>query len=237
MKTFNFDKKQNFFTDQEVQTIEQGVWDLRSEWKHAHEMPVGSAENMAKHEPQMVQWAKYVTENMWFLGDAIYVLDDKIEYVNRDVQQKLVSKFDWVYEKLITFYKEFYQTDNVKLHDTLPYPGFHIFTGKPQERRELDWHVDTTISSFENSVDQNTIYSFIALIQTIDDKPHLEYTLTDTSSGVGKLYYEFNTLHMWRGLIQHRIGPLALKDSEEARITLQGHIYYDKNDNYYKIYF
>jgi hypothetical protein len=237
MKTFNFEKKENFFTEQEVEIIRQGVWDLKSEWKHAHTYPVASPENIAKHDPQLVEWAKRVSENMYFLGDAIYVLDDKIEYLNRDVQDKLTEKFGWLYDKTITFFKEFYQTENVKLHEKLPHPGFHVFTGNPQERRPFDWHIDTPICGFESDIDQTTIYSFIALIQATEDQPHLEYTMTDPNTDVRILKYDFNHLYMWRGLIQHRIGPFILKDSEEARITFQGHIYYDKKDNYYKIYF
>jgi hypothetical protein len=88
-------------------------------------------------------------------------------------------------------------------------------------------------------------------VQTIEDSPHLEYLPQEKIKAAGfegksyvsnsvegdKISYAPNNLYIWRGSMYHRIGAFALKDTEEARITFQGHIYYDKNDNYYKIYF
>lgn len=242
--------KEDFITSDEVETIRNKVWELKPYWKNFHTYgdEIDAYIQYKKDNPKIAEYLANVYKTQNFLGDATYVIASDLSYMNQEVRDKLLENFGWVYDRLVSFFKEFYETDSVKLHSSLPYPGFHIFNGEQEENVIYPYHTDKEQHP-DDDPEKNSIYSFIILIQNTEDPAHLEYIPPGmvesfdgfkniNSSIVGnKLEYLFNNLYIWRGSMPHRIGAMTLKDSEEARITLQGHIYYDKKDNFYKIYF
>lgn len=231
----NIHKEQNFLTDQQTELLRETVYKLRPLWKHVSQMPVNSDEVRSRYPKEMVQHAEKVMENLNFLGEGIYIIDKKLTSIDRNTQEVLRQEFNWLYDMVIEFFQSLYNTPNVKLHDVLPIPGFHIFIGNEQERRNFEWHHDSTVDQYVDNVDPKTVFSFVILIESPEDKAHLDYKLPENDN-IHILEYEKNTFHIWNGSLVHRIGAFNLKENE-ARITFQGHIYYDIKDNYYKIYF
>ncbi len=231
----NIYKKENFITDEQTQLLKETVYRLKPFWKHVSEMPVNSEEVRSKYPKEVVEHAEKVMENLHFLGEGIYIIDKKLTAIDKNTQRVLKLEFNWLYDMVIEHFKHLYNTPNVKLHDVLPIPGFHIFTGNKQERRDFDWHHDSTVDQYVDNVDNKTVYSFVILVETPKDTAHLDYKIP-ASNDIQILEYEKNTFHMWNGSLMHRIGAFNLEEGE-SRITFQGHIYYDKQDNFYKIYF
>lgn len=228
-------KTQDFLTQEESDTLLETVYSLRDKWKHVSQMPIAKQEFVSQFPKEIVEHASKVMENMNFLGEGIYILNNELSSIDADTQKILLHKFGWLYDKTIEYFKSLYNTPNVKLHESLPIPGFHIFSGTPQERREFDWHTDGSVIEHVPNVDQSTIASFVVLVQSPEDSAHLEYKMWNATIP-SILTYEKNAFHIWNGNLTHRIGAFILNENE-ARITFQGHVYLDKNDNYYKLYF
>lgn len=228
-------KKENFLTDEQSKLLRDTVYRLKPFWKHVSNMPINSDEVRAKYPKEIVEHAEKVMENLNFLGEGIYIIDKKLNEVDRNVQEILKKEFGWLYSMVIEHFKYLYNVPNIKLHEELPIPGFHIFTGTKQERRNFEWHHDSTVDQYVNHVKPETVFSFVILVESPKDTAHLEYKLAGSEEPL-ILEYEKNTFHMWNGSLMHRIGAFRLEENE-ARITFQGHIYYDEQENYYKIYF
>lgn len=247
-RTFDIHTHENFLSSDETETIRSKVWELQPNWKNAQTYPSNSYDHYKTQNPKIWEWVQRLSRTLNFLGDATYVVKNDFAHLNTDVQNKLEENFSWLYDKVILYFKDFYGTDNVMLHTTLPHPGFHIFHGGPEDNLIYPYHTDKEQFAGDD-VEADSIYSFIVLIQNIENEAHLEYIppgklptfdgMQNINIGVegDKLFYKPNNLYIWRGSMHHRIGSLSLKDGDEARITFQGHIYFDKNDNFYKIYF
>lgn len=227
--------KENFLTDEQSSTLKDTVYKLAPYWKHVSQMPVNSEEVRSRYPSEVIAHAEKVMENLNFLGQGIYIMDGKLSEIDRDVQELLKKEFAWLYEMVVKHFKTLYNTPNVMLHDELPIPGFHIFSGNKQERRNFEWHHDSTVHLLVDNVDQSSVYSFVILVESPKDTAHLEYKLHNLDD-IYTLNYRSNCFHMWNGSLMHRIGAFNLEEGEK-RITFQGHIYYDTKDNYYKIYF
>jgi hypothetical protein len=227
--------KPDFLTDEQTALLKESVYKLQPHWKHVSKMPVNSDEVRSRYPQEIVSHAERVMENLNFLGEGIYIIDGKLSAIDKDVQDIMRKEFAWLYEIVVKHFKMLYNTPNVMLHDVLPIPGFHIFSGNVQERRDFDWHHDSTVHLLVDNVDQSSVYSFVILVESPKDTAHLDYKLPNTED-IRILEYQKNTFHMWNGSLMHRIGSFNL-EQDERRITFQGHIYYDEKDNYYKIYF
>lgn len=233
---FSINEKQDFLTTDEVNKLRGQVYDSKKYWKHISSMPVAFEENVKKFSLETITYYENMLANQYFLGDAIYVMNNQIDTLNTETQTYMKQKFAWVYEKLLNYFKVLYNNERVILHEKLPIPGFHIFsnvTDTPTGKTHFDWHNDTTISDYVGGVKSNSIYSFVLLVQNIEDFSHLDYEMKGIQN---ILPYKETVLHMWNGNIRHKIGSMKLNPNE-ARITLQGHLYFDENDNYYKLYF
>lgn len=228
-------KEENFLTDGQTQLLRDTVYRLKPHWKHVSKMPVNSVEVRARYPKELIEQAEKVMENLNFLGEGIYIIDKKLTAVDKNVQQILQDEFAWLYSMVIEKFKHLYNAPNVKLHDELPIPGFHIFTGTKQERRNFEWHHDCTVDQYVSYVKPETVFSFVILVESPKDTAHLDYKLAG-SEETHTLEYEKNAFHMWNGSLMHRIGAFNLEETE-SRITFQGHIYYDEQENFYKIYF
>lgn len=227
--------KENFLTDEQTATLKESVYKLQPKWKHVSQMPVNSQEVRSRYPAEIVSHAEKVMENLNFLGEGIYILDGKLTAIDKEVQDLMKEEFAWLYEKVAKFFQTLYNNPNVVLHDELPIPGFHIFSGNKQERRNFEWHHDSTVHLLVDNVDQTSVYSFVILVESPKDTAHLEYKL-DNSEDTYTLNYQSNSFHMWKGSLMHRIGAFEL-GADEKRITFQGHIYYDTKTESYKIYF
>jgi hypothetical protein len=226
---------ENFLTDEESKRMRDTVYKLKPYWKHVSNLPANSEEVRSRYPQEVISHAEKVMENLNFLGEGIYVMDGKLTAIDKNIQEILKTEFDWLYNKVIEHFKSLYNTPDVILHDELPIPGFHIFIGNEQERRDFDWHNDSTVCLYAENVDTNSIFSFVILVETPEDTAHLDYKILN-SSETHTLNYRKNCFHLWNGNLNHRIGSFQLK-KDEARITFQGHIYHDKKQNNYKLYF
>lgn len=247
-RQFDIHTQENFLTSDETESIRSKVWELKPYWKNAQAYPANSYEHYKNENPKIWEWVERLSKPLNFLGDATYVIKNDNNGINEEVQTKLEENFSWLYDKVVLYFKEFYETDNVKLHSSLPHPGFHIFNGEPNGKLIFPYHTDKEQFAGD-TVEENSIYSFALLIENIEDAAHLEYLppgkvqsfdgMKNINVGTegDKLVYEKNNLYIWRGSMVHRIGSLELNNGDEARITFQGHIYFDKNDNFYKVYF
>jgi hypothetical protein len=161
-------------------------------------------------------------------GDAIYLIGGKLEVIDWKIQSELQNKFDWLYAKLLQRIENICQK-KVEMDKNLPAPGFHIFCNKTRKLSEYHYHIDSTICDFYPHVDTKDIHSFVSLIQSPKIKPFLDYKF-------GFKEYEYGSLHFWKGDMVHRIGSFSL-DDEEYRITLQGHMFHDRQTDVIKVYF
>jgi hypothetical protein len=219
----------NFLTEQEINSVNNEVFNMKQYWK------------------SLTDYKKYSTlkpfitnkeKTLHVLGDAIYMLHDKggeesRDEINWNLQEKLKSELNWLYQKLFETIKNEFETEEVDFDYTLPVPGFHIFGGYEVEDVKFSTHQDSGILDYYPEIEENNIRSFVALIQAPTDPPYLDFVLGEDSE---KSYYEYGSLYFWHGMIPHRIGPFSLKEGE-YRITFQGHFYVDPYTEVVKVYF
>lgn len=174
----------------------------------------------------------FINDNFQFMfGDAIYLISEKTDVIDWEVQNIIRDKFSWVYERIINRFKDIFLED-VKLHPFLPSPGFHIFSlfdFFDEHQIEYGYHEDISILNYHPNIDINTIYSFAFLIKSPDFKPFVEFK-------DHKMYYGYGNMYLWKGNTTHRIGKTILK-SGEYRITFQGHLFFDEKEKVIKMFF
>jgi hypothetical protein len=233
---FTVKEEPNFLQQTEVAFLREQVYNSEQYWKHVSSMPIAFDEYRNKYSKEILNHYDNLLANQYFLGDAIYVMDNKLQHIDVKTQEYMKETFSWLYDKVLDYFKELYSTDNVKLHDKLPVPGFHIFRNTGTEETEtkvFDWHNDTSVDEYVANVKNNSVYSFVLLVENIEDLSHLDFKINDTQSIIP---YTYGCLHLWNGNIWHRIGSMKLKPNE-SRITFQGHLYYDEQEKFYKLYF
>lgn len=167
----------------------------------------------------------------FMLGDAIYLIGGKLNYIDWETQKIIREKFYWIYERLIDNFKNLFLED-VNLHSSLPSPGFHIFSLFDLcDEHEIGYgyHEDVSILDYHPNIDTNTIYSFAFLVKSPNFKPFVEFENS-------KIYYDYGNLYIWKGTVTHRIGKTILK-SGEYRITFQGHLFFDNKEKIIKLFF
>jgi hypothetical protein len=233
---FVLKEEQNFLTQDEIDFLRHEVYNSEKYWKHVSQTPIGFEEHRARYPQEVVKHFEDMLANQYFLGDAIYVMDNKLDHIDTATQEYMKQRFSWLYDKTIAYFKKLYKTENVILHETLPIPGFHIFSNKSEietNTKHFEWHNDTSVQEYVDNVKDTSIYSFVVLVENIEDLSHLDIKANGVETVVN---YEYGTLHMWSGLLTHKIGSMKLKP-KESRITFQGHLYYDIKDGFYKLYF
>lgn len=171
-------------------------------------------------------WKKDRCQNM--LGDAIYLLMKQRGAINWETQKILRDRFNWIHQKVIDKFQPLFK-EKVIVDDTLPCPGFHVFGPCEHQDLEFHYHKDINIFDYYSNVDPNSIYSYVTLVESPNEKPFLDYVHE-------KQPYEYTNLYIWKGMMEHRIGTFSLKKNE-YRITFQGHLFYDQRDNVIKLYF
>lgn len=162
------------------------------------------------------------------LGDAIYLLSKNRKAIDWEVQKIVRQRFEGLHQKVINEIENLFE-EKVIIDKTLPCPGFHIFGPCEHQNLEFHYHKDINIFDYYSDVDPNTVYSYVTLIESPNEKPFLDYVHD-------KQPYEYTNLYIWKGMIDHRIGTFSLKKNE-YRITFQGHLFHDKNHNVIKLYF
>jgi hypothetical protein len=173
----------------------------------------------------------YKDRFQYMFGDAIYLISDKTQFIDWNIQTILREKFNWIYTKLISNFETLF-SEEIKIHQGLPSPGFHIFSLFDiceKNHLEYNYHEDISILQYHPDTDVNTIYSFAFLVNSPSCKPFVEFKNY-------KMYYEYGNLYMWKGMITHKIGKMFLKKGE-YRITFQGHLFYDKKEKNIKLFF
>lgn len=228
MSQFVHDVK-NFLSQNEIESIKQKVYDLKSSWKPILEYK--------KYDP----FRDFVQEKermQHVLGDAIYLLHLKGGIGKRDeidwsLQKYLKYDFDWLYQKLFETIKKTFNTSGVEFDSTLTVPGFHIFGEHEVENAQYSLHQDSGILDYYPDLDENNIRSFVTLIETPKTPAHLEININNK---IEKVNYEYGTLHFWHGMIPHRIGSFSIHKNEH-RITFQGHFYVEPDTDIIKVYF
>lgn len=226
MKKFAFDEIRNFFTKEERLEILGKVLKLNAHWKKLHEYPVY---NSPDEDPDPC------SKNQYLLGDSIYPIQN-IEEIDQNLQEILKTEFnELIYNRLFVNLKKHFGSDiqSISFYDDLPIPGFHIFSGAQDGKDPFPFHTDVSLALWKDKVFQNRIYSFLSPIILPDDSGYLEWK--QPSGKQSKMQYHYGSMHLWAGLIPHRIGSHALKQGE-MRITLQGHLYIDPDKNI-KLYF
>lgn len=175
----------------------------------------------------------FINDKFQFMfGDAIYLIEGDLDFINWEVQKIIREKFSWVYDKIIEKFEDIF-SESVVLHPNLPSPGFHIFSlfdfGEEREIK-FQYHQDTNILDYYSDIDTDTIYSFVFLVKSPDSKSFVEF------ESQGRMYYDYCNLYLWKGDLVHKIGNTILKPGE-YRITFQGHLFFDEKQNNIKLYF
>jgi hypothetical protein len=215
MRVFAFSEIKDFFTDGERNQIARKIYDLKPLWKKLHDYDVYKDPTEIKES---------FSKNQYLLGDSIYPIKPKnYSEINQETQKILKAQFtDLIYSKLFstfpTFFEEF---GGIEYYPNLPIPGFHIFSGK-QKEEPFGYHEDTSLMLWDQNIKPKRLFSFLSPILLPQNGAHLEWL--DGNMSERKLPYKYNTLHIWHGLVKHRIGRHALNNFE-TRITLQGHLY------------
>lgn len=226
MKKFAFDEIYNFFTRKQREEILEKVIKLNPYWRKLHDYPVY---NDPDEDPDPC------SKNQYLLGDSIYPITS-VEEINQDTQKILKAEFgDLIYNRLLKEIPKHLGADiqSASFYDDLPVPGFHIFSGEQEDSNPFPYHTDVSLALWKNDIYQNRIFSFLSPIIMPPAGAHLQWK--QPSGKESKMTYHYGSLHLWAGLIPHRIGSHALKKGE-MRITLQGHIYIDPDKNI-KLYF
>jgi hypothetical protein len=171
-------------------------------------------------------WQKDLCQNM--LGDALYLLSGNFDLIDWNTQKIIRDEFSWIHQKLIDSLEKIVK-NQITLYDKLPCPAFHIFGSSEFNKLEFSYHKDISVCDYDKNIDKNSIYSYVTVIQSPSEQPFLDYVF-------GKQVYEKTKLYIWKGTMDHRIGTFSLSGGE-YRITLQGHMFYDKQDKIVKLFF
>lgn len=217
MRKFLFSDIKNFLTDEERAEIAAKVFELKDYWKWIGDYP------------KYVPLGEDLCENQYLLGDAIYTLYDKdFDSVDQRVRNALLKNFDRLYTRLFSELPKHFGPDitGIDFFPKLPAPGFHVFNGKGEDEEPFEWHQDTSLARWVDGLDQNRIYSFVSPIVLPKTGGTLEWI--GALNKENTVVYEYGTLHIWQGLLKHRIGRHTIADGE-SRITFQGHVYIDEN--------
>jgi len=217
MKKFLFSEIENFITEKERQEVATKVMSLKDDWKWIGDYP----KYKVLEEDLCV--------NQYLLGDAIYCLYDKdYESINVELREKLKKEFKGLYLNLITKLPKHFGVDikGCKFYDDLPVPGFHVFHGSGEDEEPFEWHQDTSLANWVDNIYQDMIYSFVSPILLPKTGGTLEWIGSLNKENI--MPYEYGKLHIWHGLLKHRIGRHTIAD-DESRITFQGHVYIDNN--------
>jgi len=216
----------NFLTSSEIESIKQEVYNLKKYWKHSSQYK--NSHLLPYKNTPIIEVLKDQYKAEYLLGDPLYRLEGCKEDINLDTQLLLIHSFNWVYKKLLDKIQQITSIET-ELETELTIPGFHIFASYLQPLNTFKYHVDTSILDFYPHIDITKIKSFVLLIEANGTTPCLDY-----KTGIKE--YEFGTLHLWDGNIDHRMGEFEIKKGD-SRITLQGHYYYDPDTNTNKLFF
>jgi len=96
---FNPKTIDNFLSPTEIEEIKAGVHNMREDWRHISALPIASPDSI--HRKSIDMSLVKSAENQYFLGDAIYAIDS-FEQINREIQDKLYTKFRPLYDKLLS---------------------------------------------------------------------------------------------------------------------------------------
>jgi len=223
----------DFLSQEEIDKIKSQIYDMEDDWKSFSEYERYEVhKNFFQNKDNMQH----------VLGDAIYLIHTQDKGPTRDeinwkLRNNLIQNFDWLYQKLFDTIKTHFKIEKVEFDETLPVPGFHIFGKYEIEKTEFMIHQDSGILDYYPNVDENTIRSFVAVIQSSSTPAGLEIVFQKPYSHLSEnVTYEYGKLYFWHGMIPHRIGSFSLK-KDEYRITFQGHFYVEPNTNIVKVYF
>ena len=222
-----FRKIENFLDNDEVTQIKQTVHSMKDDWRHISTFPI--ADEASIHRKNIDMSLIKSAENQYFLGDALYVIDN-LEQIDRDIQKRLKDNLPNLYVKLLTALSHHYT--NPTYSEQFAVPGFHIFNGE-QTAFPFQWHIDTTLKMFDPSVNEHNIHSFLCCIETPKDPAGLEYKDTkywERLDSVQSEYIEYDVgaLYIWDGSYIHRMKQFDMQ-ANESRITIQGHIHFTNN--------
>jgi hypothetical protein len=217
VKKFLFSEITNFIDTEQQIDIARTVFELKDSWKWIGDYP--------KYKPL----GEDLCENQYLLGDAIYCLYDKdFEGVDQTVRNILLEKLATLYNVLFEKLPKHFGADitGISFFPTLPVPGFHVFHGKGEDEEPFEWHQDTTLVRWLDGIDQSRIYSYTSPIILPKSGGTLEWV--GALNKENTVVYEYGKLHIWQGLLKHRIGRHTIAEGE-SRITFQGHVYIDNN--------
>ena len=211
---------ENFLTESQVNSIKSEVHSLRKYWKKFCEYDCWKSTSL-----------KGLLKKQYLLGDAIY-LTKEYEF-NKVLQEKLKVRFDWLYQLLFIELKKQFGFE-VEFDDRLPIPGFHVFGG---EDNDTSIHADLDVLKYYPEVNPQKVVSFVSIIKSSKIPAFLDIIIDDHLwKHKEKVEYKFGCLHLWNGIIPHRIGRFSL-GKDEYRITFQGHFYVDPRSGLAKVYF
>ena len=211
---------ENFLTDSQVDFIKSEVHSMREHWK-----------NFCEYDRWKDTPSKEFQKIQNVLGDAIYLVhvQDKgptTHEIDRDLQEKLRERFDWLYQLLFTEIKKQFGFD-VEFDYDLTIPAFHVFGGKKIELDAWNFHTDMGILDYYPDVNPTTVVSFACIIESPKTPAFLDIHIDDDDwKHKEQVEYKKGCIHFWNGIIPHRIGKFSL-DEGEHRITFQGHFYVD----------
>lgn len=222
-------KKFDFLTADEVETVKQGVHEMRADWCHISTLPIADPSSI--HRPNIDMSLIKSAENQYFLGDAIYTIDS-LNQIKWELQDRLYTKFNFVYNRLLSVLAQ--QFPNPYYPERHAKPGFHVFHGE-QKAFPFQWHIDTTLAMFYSNINTSNIHSFLCCIETPKDPAGLEYKNTQDWSMLNAMEshyvnYDVGSLYTWNGSFLHRMREFDM-DAGESRITIQGHLYIEGNSS------
>lgn len=216
MKKFLFSEIENFITEKERKLIAKTVMNMRDDWKWIGDYP------------KYKVLGEDLCANQYLLGDAIYCLHDKRhDEINTNLQEKMKKEFRILYRHLIEKLPRHFGVDikGCTFYEGLPIPGFHVFHGAGEDEEPFEWHQDVSLANWVDNIYHDMIYSFVSPIELPETGGSLEWIGSLEKEHV--MPYEYGKLHIWHGLLRHRIGRHTIKDGE-SRITFQGHVYIDE---------
>lgn len=216
MKKFLFSEIENFITEKERKLISKTIHNMRNDWRWIGDYPKYSS------------LGEDLCENQYLLGDAIYCLYDKdFDSVNNVLNDKMKKELSTLYRRLFDKLPKHFGPDikGMVYYDGLPIPGFHIFNGAGEDEEPFEWHQDTSLANWVDNIHQDMIYSFVCPIELPKTGGTLEWI--GSLEKENYINYEYGKLHIWHGLLRHRIGRHTIQE-DESRITFQGHVYIDE---------
>lgn len=233
-----FNEITDFITTEEREKVRQIVLDMQDKWT-----PIYPAEGNFGSSAIIVKGLleKFAKAGIGFyhLGDAAYTLkcgNKMASDINFEVCEEIIDKAGWLIERVCNKVEELTGvTTRMFKPKVFTSPGFHISTVPFDIPGAAALHQDFSITRYMPNVDTDTIVSLIVLLEEPTVGAFLEWE--DPSTGELHHYpYKYGSLHMFRGSVFHRVGSYETKLGEH-RITLQCHMYYDKERNCNFIYF